>query len=145
MNEIGNRYALTALKNKRAELAGDIKRLKEMVIYRNEQMAHLDATIAVLDPSFDVQTIPPKRHRRVKLFRHGELGRLIREALRKAKGKPLHVSQIVTSILEATGHDEMARAGITPRVRGNLGFLWKVCRTVKKTGTGREARWSLNE
>ena len=142
MNEKGNRYALAALKDKRAETAGEIKRLKDMATYRQEQLAHIDATIRLLDPEFQTDTIPPKRPRRVKLFGHAELGRLILEALRK-KGRPMHVSEIVTAIIAAKGHTESARPALTSRVRGNLSYLWRRQRSITKAGKGPAARWSL--
>jgi hypothetical protein len=48
----GNAYALAALKRKRGEMLGEIVRMKRMLAYRQEQLAHIDATITALDPSF---------------------------------------------------------------------------------------------
>ena len=48
-------------------------------------MGHVDATLRLLDPSIDIDQIPNKRPRkRIKLFRQGELGRLIVGVLREA-------------------------------------------------------------
>lgn len=88
MNEKGNRYAIAALKNRRATMAGEIVQMKEGITYREEQLSHLDAVLRELDPSYRSDTLPPKRLRRVKLFGNGELNRLIADALRRAE-KPL--------------------------------------------------------
>jgi hypothetical protein len=80
-NEKGNRYAIHALKDRRATMAGEIVQMKEGIAYREEQLTHLDAVLRELDPSYRSDTLPPKRLRRVKLFGNGELNRLIADAL----------------------------------------------------------------
>ncbi|HEV2653247.1 MAG TPA: hypothetical protein VGU69_18430 [Rhizomicrobium sp.] len=142
MNDLGNKYALAALKDKRATLAGEIADLKKQVAWRIEALSHVDASLHLLDPQANPNGIPLKRpRRRVKLFRQGELGNLIRDALRRA-GKPVGLKEIVTALLEAGGHGESARAALTPRVRGNLAYLEKAG-TVSKTGQATTAKWHL--
>lgn len=68
MNDKGNRYAIHALKDRRATLAGEIVKMKEGIRYREEQLTHLDACLRALDPSYRADTVPPKRLRQVKLF-----------------------------------------------------------------------------
>jgi len=143
MNDTSNKYALAALKDKRASLAGEIRDLKAKVAKRQAALAHVDETIRVFEPDFDVDSIPTKRPRkRVKLFRHGELGRLILDALRKA-GEPLSTPQITSYIIEAQGHDESARRALAPRVRGNLAYLHGRG-IVEKIGERTGAKWALN-
>jgi hypothetical protein len=93
MNEKGNRYAIAALKDRRATMAGEIIQMKEGIRYRDEQLTHMDAVLRELDPSYRADTLPPKRLRRVKLFGSGELNRLIADALRRAE-KPLGSADI---------------------------------------------------
>src|SRR6185437_9080776 len=90
----GNQYAIAALKDRRATMAGEIVRFKQGIRDREEQLAHLDATLRILDPEYRANTIAPKRLRQVKLFGQGELNRLIIDALRRAEGKPLPVPAI---------------------------------------------------
>jgi hypothetical protein len=52
----GDRYALSALKNRRALLAAEIVQLERQVRARKESLGHVDATMRLLDPSV--------RHRR---------------------------------------------------------------------------------
>src|SRR5450755_1750438 len=105
-NELGNRYALHALRDKRATLAGEIADLKKQLAWRVQQLDHVDACLTIFEPSGDPSTIPAKLvRRRVKLFCQGELGRMIVDALRRA-GKPLGTHQITTALLEAGGHGE---------------------------------------
>ena len=102
----GNRYALVALRDKRATLAGEIADLKKQIAWRTEALGHVDACLRLMDPEADPARLPAKRpYKRVKLFRQGELGRMILDALRRA-GKPLGTHAVVTALLEAGGHGE---------------------------------------
>jgi hypothetical protein len=142
MNDKGNRYALAALRNKRAELASEIVQLKRQLRHREELLGHVDATLRLLDPSVDLDAIPNKRIvRRVKLFRQGELGRLILGALRDA-GAPLSTLAITRHVLNAGGHSDKAKPTVMPRVRGNLAYLLRMGKVVK-TGSGKGVRWAL--
>ena len=79
----GDRYALSALHNKRASLASEIVQLERQLRHCREAMVHVDATLRLLDPSPEPEAIPNKRPpKRIKLFRQGELGRLILDVLR---------------------------------------------------------------
>ena len=142
MNENGNQYALAALKDKRATLAGEIADLKRQLAWRVQQLDHVDACLTIFQPGFDVAKIGTKLVRkRVKLFKQGELGRLIIDALRRA-GKPLGTHEITSALLAAGGYGESARPGLGPRVRGNLAY--QVRRgTVKSEGSGRIIKWCL--
>jgi hypothetical protein len=101
-NEKGNRYAIHALKDRRATMAGEIVQMKEGIAYREEQLTHLDAVLREPDPSY-MDTLPPKKLRRVKLFDNGELNRLIADALRRTE-KALASHDIADAICEAKGY-----------------------------------------
>src|SRR3954447_2495856 len=95
-NEKGNRYAISALKDRRATMAGEIVQMKEGIAYREEQLTRLDAVLRELDPSYRADTLPPKSLRRVKLFeRRVEPGRA---------EKPLARSDVADAIVEAKGY-----------------------------------------
>ncbi|HVZ27740.1 MAG TPA: hypothetical protein VG798_03710 [Rhizomicrobium sp.] len=143
MTDLGNRYALSALRAKRGELAGEIAQLKKKLAWAEDSLRHIDASLAILDPARDPAEIPAKRpQKRVKLFRQGQLGALILAALRQAK-TPQTTGEVVTAVLAACGHGEGARPGLAPRVRGNLAYLEGAGR-VKKLNRGRQARWAIN-
>lgn len=143
MNDTGNRYALAALKNKRAHLASEIVQAERHLRHLRESLVHVDATLALLDPSISPESIPNARPRkRVKLFRQGELGRMIVDALRNASGTPMTVQEITSVVLAAGGHGEEARPALMPRVRGNLAYL-KSRGTVFRVKFVRDAAWRL--
>lgn len=141
MNEKGNRYAIHALKDRRATLAGEIVQMKEGVRYREKQLCHLDAVLRELDPSYRADTLPPKKLRRVKLFGNGELNRLIADSLRRADD-PLSSAEIAGAIVESKGYGRESIHALTPRVRANLSYLLRKGR-VSKTGDRLTARWTL--
>jgi len=144
MNDKGNRYALAALKDKRATIASEIVQLERQLRHLRESLVHVDATLRLLDDSIEPGDIRPKRApRRIKLFRQGELGRMILGALRDAQGE-LSTAQIVTALLEAGGHGEGARRAMAPRVRGNLAYLERRDKVIRN-GKGTGARWTLNQ
>jgi hypothetical protein len=47
----GDRYALSALKDKRATLASEIIHLERQLRHRREMLVHVDATLRLLDES----------------------------------------------------------------------------------------------
>lgn len=123
MNDLSNKYALASLKNTRGTLAAEIVQLERQLRHRREALLHVDATIKIMDGgNIDLEKLPKKRLKRVKLFRHGELNRLILDALREA-GRPLTTTEIAAYVLKAGGHDESSMRTIKPRVRGNLSYL----------------------
>jgi hypothetical protein len=142
MEDLGNKYALAALKKRRATLAGEIADLKKRLQVATTQLDHIDACLTIFEYQGDPAAIPAHRpRRRVKLFKQGELGRLILDALRRA-GKPLGTHAITTALLEAGGYSESARPSLTPRVRGNLAYQ-EARKAVTKAGTGKAVVWSL--
>jgi hypothetical protein len=142
MNEKGNRYALSALRDKRAVLASEVVQLESQLRARKLALGHVDATLKLLDPSIEIGAIRTKRPvKRIRLFRQGELGRMILKALRESDA-PLSTAQIVAAILAAGGHGDAARPTMAPRVRGNLAYQERRG-TVLKSGSGKAVRWSL--
>ena len=98
-----NTYALPALKEKRAQIAGRVISLKKQIARHHKELASLDATITLFDPTYRIGSIKPKRtQKRAKLFKLGELGRLIIDALRRAEA-PLDTAQVVAAVTLASG------------------------------------------
>src|SRR4051812_11199529 len=136
-----NQYAIAALKDRRATLAGEIIQFKDGIRDREEMLSHLDATLRALDPSYRADTVPPKRIRRVKLFGNGELNRLILDMLRRG-GQPMTPGAIAAAIVEEKGYGEPALPALMHRVRANLAFMLRGGRVVK-TGHRLTARWTV--
>lgn len=139
----GDRYALAALKNRRATIAAEIVQLERQLRHRKDMLVHVDATLQMLDPSIEVKAIPNKRPpQRIRLFRQGELGRMIIDAIRRNGGEA-SMHQIVTALLAAGGHGEEARQTVAPRARSNLAYQVRQGKVVKE-GANAMARWRLS-
>lgn len=138
----GDRYALSALKNKRATIASEIVQTERHLRHLRESLVHVDAALLILDPSAAPESIRNKRPtRRVKLFRQGELGRMIIDTLRQAD-RPVSTREIVDDALRTGGHGEDARKAIAGRIRGNLAYQERRG-VVSKSSRGKNAAWSL--
>lgn len=139
-----NAYALPALKEKRAKLAGEILHLKKRIKDNENQLIALDATINIFDPDFDTSSIKPINPRqRVNLFRMGEVGRMIVDALRKANGTPQTANQVADYITTTSKLDgPEARFAIYRSAATNLNYLARRGK-VLKIGKGAGTLWRL--
>src|SRR5882672_4595063 len=118
-----NTFAIPALKEKRAHIAGRVISLKKQIARHSKELANLDATIALFDPTYRVGSIKPRNARkRSKLFKQGELGRLILDALRRAGG-PLATAEVVEAVTAAIGENKAKGPLIAHSVRSNLLYL----------------------
>ena len=138
-----NTYAIPALKEKRAHIAGRVISLKKQIIRHKRELASLDATIALFDPSYKIGSIKAiNPQRRSKLFKLGELGRLIIDALRRADGAPLGTAQVVATVAVAIGQGKASEAVLRATVRSNLAYLARRG-TVTKSGERAALKWGL--
>jgi hypothetical protein len=141
---LGNKYALAALKHKRASLSGEIVSLENTLAWKRSQLEKLDATLDLFGESEPHTIKPVKPYKRVPLFKQGELARLVRDALRRA-GKPLTLSQVVANVTAELGHGEEAIPAMRHRVRASLQYLSRTKHSVAKHGSGSRVMWSVLE
>ena len=72
MDDNGNRYALHALRERRAALDGELRECERRLRYLKEMLGHLDATLGLFDPEGNPKAVRAKRpYKRVKLFGAG--------------------------------------------------------------------------
>ena len=143
MKDSSNKYALAALRERRAELAGEIKDLESRLRHIRDSLIHVDGTLRLFDPDGNPTSIKPKRqYKRVKLFGQGKLNRLILDALRKAE-KPLRTQELIDAIAAEVDFGPDAANGLKGRVRSNLLYLSKVRGAVVKEGERETATWTL--
>jgi hypothetical protein len=78
MRDTSNIYALAALRERRAEIVGEITSIEARLRGLRDSLVHIDGTLRLFNPDYDPKTVPAKRpYRRVKLFGAGKLNRLI--------------------------------------------------------------------
>jgi hypothetical protein len=111
-------------------LASNIVQTERYLRHLKEALVHVDATLLLLDPGANPEAIPTKRPvKRIKLFRQGELGRMILDVLRGAPGE-LSTAEIVSLRHPKRPEDTERTHG--PRWR-------RVCGTISPTSEG--ASW----
>ena len=100
-------HVISALRAKRAELAGLILQLERDAAQRRADLAHVDGAIRLFAPTIEPETIGPKvirQRNRWFVKRRGELARRILGVLRRSGG-PLAAVGIAGALMEAKGLD----------------------------------------
>ena len=102
---------VSGLVAKRGELAGEVEQLRRELQRLADELGHVDATIRLFDPSYDLGAIRVRqRSHRNQWFGQGECQRLILEILREAL-EPLSGHTLTHALLvrkELVGHREAA-------------------------------------
>ncbi len=127
--------------------AGCIARLERQLDQQRANLTHIDGALGLFEPDRDPGDIKPKRTyaRRTRYFAKGELSRLVLEALRDARGKPLSTDDMAGQIIAAKGFDaadRVLRAAIRDRALTSLRAIRKRG-AVEQIGLGRGMRWKL--
>jgi hypothetical protein len=140
-------HVISALRAKRAEVAGLIDSLERQIAQCRANLIHLDAVLRLYQPERDPTEIKPKRSvHRNRYFAQGELARLCLEAFRDAP-ELLPVPDIVERVIAAKGFDagdRVLQVGIGELVKATLAPMRRRG-TVEKIGKGRGVRWRLAE
>jgi hypothetical protein len=104
MKETSNRYALAALKERRASIDGEIKALEVQLRNLNEALCDFNATLSMFGPDYDPKTVRARRrYERQKLFGKGKLSRMILDTPRRAE-RPLAYREIIEAIAGEMGY-----------------------------------------
>ena len=99
-------HCISALVDKRSEIAGEIEEIEAQLSQRRADLLHIDATIRIMQPDYKPEEIrPKKRYKRGDWFGNGELLRLILETLRKAAGEAMTAKEVALVIMERKGFD----------------------------------------
>jgi len=140
-------HVVSALVNKRAEIAGMITRTEQQLGQFRADLVHLDATIRLFAPEMEPKTIPAKRIRQSDLwFEQGELSRRVLDALLRA-GEPIRAPNLVRAVMIDKGLDPADRPSFV-RVQ------WKVRDTLNRLnkrgllasdGAGHGVLWRISD
>lgn len=135
-------HVVSGLVAKRSEVSGLISHYQQEIGRLQSDMQHLDATIKLFDPEYDLRTIKTKQVRaRNHYFDNGECHRLMLEALRELGGQA-STAQIVQRVFarkgfEADAHHAVHRGldgalrraaatGLVVKGRDESGNVWKL-------------------
>jgi hypothetical protein len=109
---------VSGLVSKRSEVAGRIISCQAEISRLQESLSHLDGSIKLFAPEYDLRTIKSKRtNTRNQYFVKGEAQRLTLDVMREA-GKPLNSLEITAQLLARKGIE--ATDAITARIQKNV-------------------------
>ena len=92
-------HVISALRDKRSELAGIVSRLEQQLVTHRASLTHVDATMLLFDPDIRPEEIRPRRQRtRNSWFRPGECLRLVYDVLRDTP-EPVTTREIAERIM----------------------------------------------
>lgn len=135
--------AMYALLRLHAELGGKIRANRAEAKTLTANMMHVEAVLKLLDPSFNVRQIAPRRrNQKNPWFKKGEIFRHALDVLRHAR-KPMTAREITEALLRLRGvepetkHVRYLFGGVQASLRNNEG------RTVRRVGEGMPARWAI--
>jgi hypothetical protein len=140
-------HVISALREKRALVAGLIEKLERKLEQHRADLTHIDGVLRLFQPDRDPGDIKPKRTyaRRTRYFARNELSRLCMDALRTADGALMTTDDIAGRIIEAKGFD--AADGVLRKAIGDQAIamlrLFRKRGTVEQIGLGRGMRWKL--
>jgi hypothetical protein len=144
---VADLHVISALREKRALVAGLIEKLERKLEQHRADLTHIDGVLRLFQPDRDPDEIKPKRTyaKRTRYFAKGELSRLVLEALRDARGKPQTADEIAGQVIAAKGFDvtdSMLRGAIREQALTTLRAFRKRG-TVEQLGLGRGVRWNV--
>jgi hypothetical protein len=140
-------HVISALREKRALVAGLIEKLERKLEQHRADLTHIDGVLRLFQPDRDPGDIKPKRTyaRRTRYFARNELSRLCMDALRAADDTPMATDDIAGRIIEAKGFDA-ADSALRKAIGEQALALMRSFRkrgTVEQIGLGRGVRWKL--
>jgi hypothetical protein len=136
-------HVMSALRNKRAEMAGTVVQLEQQLVRQRADLSHLDATMRLFDPDIRPNEIRPKQRRaRSTWFRHGECLRLIYDELRDAP-QPMTTRALAERIMRVRAipaADDRSRDLVQKTL---LGSLNRAKQTIARIETAGVVSWRL--
>ncbi|MFZ6800380.1 hypothetical protein [Undibacterium sp. Di24W] len=96
-------HVISGLVSKRAEVAGQITSYQSEIHRLQSALSHLDGTIKLFAPEFDLRTVKSKRtNARNQYFEHGEAQRMTLDVLREV-GRPMCSREIADALMQRKG------------------------------------------
>jgi hypothetical protein len=137
---------VNALRNKRAEIAGDIERHNREIERLRSELIHLDQVLRMFDPQADPEDIHPRmrRPRCVAYFDKGELAQRVYRGLRddRATISAEELTKIAMADKALSPTDRVVRRLFMCKFTPALADLRRRG-IVEKIGHGRGVRWKL--
>ena len=138
-------HVISALREKRALVAGLIEKLERKLDQHRADLTHIDGVLRLFQPDRDPGDIKPKRTyaNRTRYFARNELSRMCSDALREASGVLMKTDEITGQVMATKGldaADAVLRKAISEQVLAIMRSFRKRG-TVEQVGLGRGVRW----
>lgn len=138
-------HIITALRDKRAELAGEIQVAEGRLAKLHAEIAAVDITLRVFDPEQKPATIRAKVKRKQSTrFRVGEMSRTLLSILRVAQ-QPLSIREMAAAVAAAHGIDVSTKKALGVLVANTRAVLSRPHEGVVREGVEGEYRWRLEK
>ena len=109
-------HIISTLRQKRSEISGEIADMERRLVGLREDLASVDRTLRIFDPTVVPATIKPRLKRKhPPRFRSGEMTRSLLATLRQA-GEPMTVREIAVQVGRELGLDMEDRKALDPMV-----------------------------
>jgi len=143
---MGETQVVSALRDKRSELAGRIEEAERDIARSRADLEHIDGALRIFAPGLTLESIGAKRPRQgTGPFRPGELSRLLMNILRRA-GAPASTRDLYDAVMTAKGFaldDDESYAVIAKAVSASLGKLKRRGAVMAGLGDDHVNRWSI--
>jgi hypothetical protein len=141
-------HVIAALVERRREIMRELAYLQQEARSCEESISHIDATIRLLDPQFDLSQLAPKKSViEDNVFRPGEAPLLALDVLRERR-RPLSTTELTKAILELRGSPRLSPRQFEMLNRKlnsalNSQFRRGVLRKVGRVGAGGSVVWEI--
>ena len=139
-------HVVSALVDKRAEVAGQIVRIEQKLGQCRADLVHIDATIRLFAPALVPETIKAKViRRRDGWFEPGEVKRRVLDTLRRSD-QPMAAPGLVRAVMSERGLDPTDRsvfAKVQSKVGANLRQLASRGVLIRSTGRHGAVHWRI--
>jgi hypothetical protein len=139
-------HVISALREKRALVAGLIEKLERKLEQHRADLTHIDGVLRLFQPDRDPDEIKPRRTyaKRTRYFACNELTRLCMGVLRDTP-RLITTEEILAQVITAKGF-EATDSTLRAAIRDQLLTVLRAARkrgTAEQTGLGRAVRWKL--
>ncbi len=135
--------ALYALVRLHAELGGKIKDNKREAQRLRQSMRHVEAVLHLLDPTFNVRRIAPRRRYNPNpLFKRGHVWLAALDVLRRAQ-EPMSTEEVSRALLASKGVPEPSRAEVRTMYAAVAASLGNHAGKLVTADEGRPRRWRI--
>lgn len=140
-------HVVSALKEKRIQVASRIESLQGQIRQAVIDLDHVEAALLMFDPGVDLAALPARKVAPVSYDTKGDTGRIILETLRTAT-KPLSTAQVCDAVMAARRLDTNDKAlcrVMMRRTNANLKH-WARKRGLIRSmpGVGQQLLWEIS-